>query len=191
MSDVDFFNLNELFLNLGAINTPAELQGMLCGRLCGGQNFEYDEWEKLALEFMDIEHVQLTKEQADNIATLYSQTEDLLNDVNFGFSPLLPSDDATITRRTQELAAWCQGYLNGLGSSGLSGESKMSADVTDAVRDLAQISQVDSEDDDAIEEKEVYWQELVEYLKVAVLTIYTELSTKKDDSQDNSDRVVH
>ena len=61
--------------------------------------------------------------------------------------------------------------------SGLSGEAKLSPDAADALRDLAQISQASLEDDDNVEENEVYWLELVEYVKVAVLTIYTELSS--------------
>lgn len=186
-NNVDFFLLNEMLLNLGSVNSPAELQGMLCGLLCGGKALSEKNWQSTALKFMDLDHITLDDEQAGNLNELYSLTVRLLEDVNFSFTPLLPSDESTMTRRTQELGSWCQGLLHGLGVSGLSGEATLTPDVADALRDLAQISQVSVEEDD-LEENEVYWLELVEYVKVAVLTIYTELS---DKNSNDSKSIVH
>ncbi len=178
----DFFTLNELLLNIGAVHSPAELQGLLCGRVSGGDVPPRDAWVADAQTFLDIEHVALAPDHIELLQALYSDTRALMDDVNFSFSPLLPTDDATIARRTQELGAWCQGFLHGLGVSGLSGEAKLSPDAADALRDLAQISQASLEDDDNLDENEVYWLELVEYVKVAVLTIYTELSSAEPSS---------
>jgi len=185
---IDFYILNELFLNMGAVNSPAEAQGMLCGKLCGGQDFAQDLWLDEVLRFMDLEDVRPNEEQTSLLGELYQHTIRLLEDVNFRFAPLLPSDEATITRRVEELGYWCQGFLLGIGTSGLTGDSQLSEDVADAVRDLAQISQVGIEDTDELEENEVYWNELVEYVKVAVLTIYVDLSNKDNSS---TKKVVH
>ncbi|MFL0811414.1 MAG: UPF0149 family protein [Agarilytica sp.] len=175
-ASVDFFHLNELLLNLGAVHSPSELQGMLCGRISGGSPPEKDQWLALAQEFLDIDHLELDQEQAEAFFGLYTDTRSLMDDVNFSFSPLLPDDHASIARRTQELGTWCQGFMHGLGVSGLSGDAQLSPDSADALRDLAQISQVDLDEEDAVEENESYWLELVEYVKVAALTIYTELT---------------
>ncbi len=182
-SELDFFHLNELVLNIGAVNSPSELQGMLCGKLCGVAGISEDQWAEVALDFMDLQHVRLTDEQTSQLHTLYKMTVRLLRDVNFTFEPMLPGDEAPIARRVEELGYWCQGFLHGIGTSGLSGDSQLGADAADALRDLAQISQVSLDDGDDIEENEVYWQELVEYVKVAVLTLYTELSHSSENEQ--------
>ncbi len=179
----DFFHLNELFLNSGAINSPSQLQGMLCGKLCGGATMSPEQWLAEAQEFMDIEHVTLDEGQKSLIESLYDQTQLLLQDVNFSFSPLLPEDGASITRRAQELGSWCEGFLLGIGVSGIGGEKKLSADVAEALRDLAQISQVDTSEVEDGDESEAFWVELVEYVKVAVLAVYTELGASEDKAE--------
>ena len=181
--EANFYLFNELFLNLGAVNSAAELQGMLCGRLSGGAQLSAESWLEKVTDFMDIGHVQLSEEQRSQIRQLYHDTLRLLEDVNFAFVPMLPGDEASIDRRTAELAAWCQGFLHGIGLSGLDGDAQLSPEVADALRDLAQISQASVDGDDDLAENEVYWQELVEYVKVAVLTVYTEVPRKAKDNE--------
>jgi len=194
---VNFFQLNELFLNLGGLNSPSELQGMLCGQLCGGREFSEREWQRETLEFMDLEEVQLDQEQATLVAQLYKVTLKLLEDMNFGFYPLLPGEESSMRRRTEELGDWCKGFLYGLGVSGLNGEAEIAPDVADALRDMAQISLVSADEEDEVEKNEVYWQELCEYVKVAVLTVYTELTHNKNDElslsgrRDDDNQMVH
>lgn len=195
---VDFFVLNELLLNLGAVCSPSELQGVLCGRISGGDIPTQADWPNEAVQFLDIEHVVLEDDQAQLIDGLYTDTRNLMDDVNFSFTPLLPSDESTIERRALELGSWCEGFLHGLGLSGLSGQAQLSPEVADALRDLAQITQISVDKDDNLEENESYWVELVEYVKVAVLTVYTEISTSEssESSSDDSgskpnDQVIH
>ncbi len=195
---VDFFVLNELLLNLGAVCSPSELQGVLCGRISGGDIPTKADWPNEAVQFLDIEHVDLEDEQAQLIDGLYLDTRNLMDDVNFSFTPLLPSDESTIERRASELGSWCEGFLHGLGLSGLSGQAQLSSEVADALRDLAQITQISVDKDDNLEENESYWVELVEYVKVAVLTVYTEISrietseSSDDDSGSESNgQVIH
>ena len=172
--NTDFFHFNELLLNMGSVKSPAELQGMLCGRLCGSGTAGDNEWETKALAYLGLEHLARDPEPVTHLKALYARSLRLLEDVNYTFTPLLPGDESSLHRRTEELGFWCQGFLHGIASSGLKGEAQLSSNVADALRDLAQISQVAVGQDDDLEENEVYWQELVEYVKVAVLTIYTE-----------------
>lgn len=183
---LDFFTLNEILLNNGAVSSPAELQGMLCGKLSGGCSLSADLWRQEALQFLDIEEVSLDENSLSLITELYQLTIRLLEDANFSFAPLLPGEEATIARRTEELGFWCQGFLHGIGTSGLNGDVTLSGDVADALRDLAQISQVAVGEEDDVNENEVYWTELVEYVKVAVLTVYSELAGSDHDKPTNS-----
>lgn len=177
---IDFHLLNDQFLNWGAVSSPAELQGLLCGKLCGGLKPSAAQWLEDAGTFLDLENDAFSDEQSDTVHALYELTLRLIDDLNFSFSPLLPGDETSLERRTLELSAWCQGFLHGLGTSGLSGNANLGVDVADALRDLAQICQVSVDADDDIEENEGYWVEIVEYVKVAVLTVYTELAHVDD-----------
>lgn len=195
MSDIlDFNYFNEELLNMGAISSAAELQGMLCGKVCGSGLAEQelpDDWMLEMQRFMDMEFLQLSSDQAALIVELYELTLQNLDDSDFRFRPLLPGEGASMQRRSEELAAWCRGYLHGIGTSGLQATDQLSADVADAIRDMAKISQVEIDPEETNQEKlETDWEGLVEYVKVAVLNVREELRIRKPDS-DESDSMVH
>ena len=174
MNELEFEYLNDCFLSKGANASAAELHGMLCGRLCGGEPLSQSQWRTIAIEFLGIKHLHPTEQTLDLLDQIQEVTSRLLQDQNFTFVPLLPDDDASLSRRIVELSQWCKSYLVGLGASGLAGESQLASDTAEALRDIAQIANVDADEQEA-EENEVYWNELVEYIKVAVLNIYAEL----------------
>lgn len=176
----DFEYLNDQFLSMGAIHSVSELQGMICGILSGGREISRRDWRDEAIRFLDLAHLELPEEKLALLDLLLAESEKHLRDANFIFRPLLPQDTATINRRVDELGAWCQGYLHGLGSSGLAGDATLSPEVAGALRDLAQISNAVLDEDADVEENEVYWNELVEYVKVAVLNIHGELKRSPD-----------
>jgi len=178
MSVVNQFQyFNEALLNMGAISSASELQGYICGKLSGSRSAPKelpDEWLYEIQRFMDMEFLKLDNQQAALVVELYSSSVEELSDSDFGFRPMLPDDEASMSRRAEELAAWCRGFLHGLGSAGLQAHDKLSAEVADALRDLAKISQAEAEDNEAPETLEADWESLVEYVKVAVLTIHQE-----------------
>lgn len=172
-----FYYYNEALLNMGAISSAAELQGFICGKLSGCKRAPSvlpEDWLAEIQRFMDMEYLDLSEGQAALLMELYAQTLGELNDRDFAFRPLLPEDEASMQRRTDELAAWCRGFLHGLGSSGLKADAKLSAETADALRDLAKISQAEVDEEENEENLEADWESLVEYVKVAVLTINQE-----------------
>ena len=166
-------------LKLQAIVSPAELQGMLCGRLSGGQRLEPTEWLKAAMEFMDLVDTDLDTALDDEsraaLVALYEESLANLSVLNRPLNLLLPPDEVTLRQRIDALAGWCEGFLHGLGASGLEGGSQLPPDVVEALRDLAQISQAKL-DEEELEENEFYYTELVDYVRVAVLTLFAELN---------------
>ena len=180
----DFAFLNDQMLSMGAVNSVSELQGLLCGYLSGKQAkvgpeavLDTAAWRTLAVEYMELADFDLEEDRLALFDLLLVKTRNALVDTQLGFQPLLPSDDVGIVRRAEELGAWCTGFLHGLGRSGLEGSDAFSTDAADAIKDLAHIAQISAEVDE-LEENEVYWFELVEYVKVAVLCVYSELAAK-------------
>jgi len=85
---------------------------------------------------------------------------------------LLPSDDAPLAERAAALGQWCQGFLAGFGLNSRD-SSALSVEATEVLQDLAAIAQVQ----DALEESddgESDYMEVMEYLRVAPLLLFTE-----------------
>ena len=94
-------------------------------------------------------------------------------------------DDAALDERVMALGEWCQGFLFGLGQSGLSNETQLTTEIADVLRDLAAVAQVGL--NETAEDDEVSYSELVEYVRVAVLLVEAEL----DDSAHSDQQTLH
>lgn len=180
---ISFEELNHLLVPLGALNSPSELHGMLCGKLTGGMRLDSEAWMEEALTFLDI----ITNEdgvvgddegQAQTaVARLYHVTLSQLEDSQYSFELLLPQDAAELERRTAALGEWCHGFLSGFGSAGLAGDTTFSPDAAEALRDLAAIVSI-GESGDEDDEAEADFAEIVEYVRMAVLTLFADFGQK-------------
>lgn len=184
---ISFEELNHLLVPLGALNSPAELHGMLCGKLCGGARLSSEEWMEEALSFLDI----ITDEEQGVVgdpqglgqaalARLYHVSLGQLEDSNYGFDLLLPDDEAEIGQRATALGEWCHGYLSGFGSAGLDPNAVFSAEAADALRDLAAIVSIGDGADEEDADAEANFTEIVEYVRMAVLTLFVDFGQKKN-----------
>ena len=134
--------------------SPAELHGHLLGRSCAGAGFKNEAWLAEATEMVKGE---LT---SDDMTVVL----------------LLPTDDAPLPERAAALGEWCRGFLSGFGLTRR--EYAMSDEANEVLRDLAAISQVQ----DALEESEdaeTDYMQVMEYLRVAPLLLFTE-TTKSE-----------
>ncbi|MDP1520637.1 UPF0149 family protein [Porticoccus litoralis] len=171
---MDFNDVADGFIHANLPGSPSELHGMLCGRISGGQEFDEEELIILVAELLDQERERI-EDMGDMLPALYAFSRQQICSDGFEFQPLLPEDDMELNQRLEALGDWCQGFLYGLGNSSISGETELAADIADALRDLAAISQIGMLEDEEDQEDEVSYTELVEYVRVAVLLIYAEL----------------
>ena len=182
---ISFEEMNHLLIPLGALNSPAELHGMLCGKLSGGQRLPANEWLAQALIFMDI----ITSEEEGVVgdpegrgqaamARLYPVTLAQLQDDQLGFQLLLPSDEVDLERRSQALGEWCHGFLTGFGSAGLAAGTKFSEESADCLRDLAAIAQIGDGAEEDEGEAESHLAQIEEYVRMAVLTLFMEFGNR-------------
>ena len=150
--------------------SPAELHGLLLGRSCTGAGFDADSWLADAAPLLDTE-------PADNVRNALIGLQEMvkaeLTGEDITIVLLLPGDDAPLTERAVALGQWCRGFLDGFGLN--SGGLTLSTEAKEVLQDLAAISQVQ----DALEESEdgeSDYMEVMEYLRVAPLLLYTELA---------------
>ncbi|MBV4549649.1 YecA family protein [Pseudomonas sp. SWRI102] len=154
--------------------SPAELHGLLLGRSCAGAGFEAEGWLADAAELLE-------GEPTDNVRNaligLQEMVKGELTSDDMTVVLLLPTDDAPLAERAAALGQWCQGFLAGFGLTRR--EYALSEEAKEVLQDLAAISQVQ----DALEESddgESDYMEVMEYLRVAPLLLFTE--TKKTDA---------
>nr|GFA59432.1 hypothetical protein [Tanacetum cinerariifolium] len=89
---------------------------------------------------------------------------------------LLPGDDEPLTARTAAMGQWCQGFLNGFARVG---SQPMSEDARDVLQDLAAIAQIQDTLEES-EDGESDYMEVMEYLRVAPLLLFTEFNKKAE-----------
>jgi uncharacterized protein YgfB (UPF0149 family) len=180
----------DALLSLGAINSPSELQGMACGKLAGGADMPLEQWQEEAAEFLDLTSTPDGRTHEMLMAVLQVSKQQLF-DAEFGLQILLPDDDSELAIRAEALGQWCHGFLSGFGSAGIGGDRQLTGDVSDAIRDLAAIVEIGVEDD--VEGSETDFMEIVEYVRVAVMTVhadYAQPATKATDKPDKPDTDV-
>ncbi len=175
--DVQVFDFEEIanyLLEQGSEVSPAEIHGCLSGLLSAGAR----PLPELGLNKMG-EAIDLTAhgELADQIMQLYDTTAAALTDEEYGFYPLLPEEEADIDLRTTALANWCQGFLAGFAqmrSDPANLNREWSSDAREILEDIAAMSQATVGEEESADESEGSYVEVVEYLRFAVINLFSE-----------------
>ena len=149
----------------------SDLHGSLTGYLCAGGRAGVEEWPA-ALEIESDAKADLRHDEA--LHRLYRDCRAELDDPDLGFEPLLPESDAPVERRADALVEWCRGFLGGVGLSGAR-VAALSPDATEVLADIGRIA-ASSFDYDNAEEDESALSEVLEFVRVGVLLLRTELT---------------
>lgn len=184
-TEFNFDYLADQLAQLGTLTSPAELHGFLCGRLSGGARYAEDDWLVSAFEFLNPANPIESAQRAE-LVNLYHQALAQLQDHQLGFTPLMPDDDCELTLRLEALGQWCHGYLNGFGTSGIGKNADLSGETAEALRDFAAFVQMD-QDCEADQEAERDYLEIVEYVRVAALSVFMEMALSQDNEVPDED----
>ncbi len=159
--------LADLRFGIGA----SELQGSLTGYLCAGGQATSRNWvQRLALE-----PDEDAPDRQQLLEALFRQCRAQLDDPELGFEPLLPDEEQPLSQRADALVDWCRGFLGGLGLAGVKSEGGLSEDGSEILRDFGTIAASRFDYEDA-EEDESALAEVLEFIRVAVLLLHTELT---------------
>lgn len=190
MSDLEkklyFDDVCDLFVELGAQNPPAELHGMLSGQLCAGLRMSPEVWIARAMEFMDASGQPGAAAQRE-LVEIYQLTHAQFEDADNVFYPLLPDDEEELASRIRSIGHWCEGFLAGFALvEQPSSAPQLPPVVSDALRDLADITKAGAEaDEEPDEESENDYFAIVEYVRLLAMNIYLEcgVSLSEEDAQ--------
>ncbi len=148
--------------------SPAELHGLLLGRSCAGAGFDVERWLTDASDLLG-EAPQENIRQA--LIGLQEMVKGELAGDDIAVVLLLPSDDAPLSERAVALGQWCQGFLAGFGLT--AGDRALSTESVEVLQDLSAIAQIQDSLEES-EDGETDYMEVMEYLRVAPLLLFTE-----------------
>ena len=171
----DFDQVAYLFLIEGIDLPPSQWHGCIVGLLVSGLRAD-DLLAAMghALQESITGDLMIASEQSAK-ASLRA-----LRDPNYGFSPLIPDDDDELELRSEALASWCEGFLQGF-AAGVAGSDQISTDAAEILRDMAQIARLEVDSTSDIDEQESDFIELVEYVRVVVLNLYQTYTSDDED----------
>ena len=177
---MDFQQVNEALAPFPELESPAFIQGMLIGLLCGDHDIEEAVWVKKLIEEAEIKSVKESFLKA--LDMVFQETNKGLNGSGFELVFGIPDDSESLIFRAAMLGQLCEGVLYGLGLIGAlnEAENKLPDQVREIVEDLGQIARIDisglNESGEISDADESDFMELVEFVKVGVLTINEELN---------------
>ncbi len=148
---------------------PAYLHGLWCGLIAGEQYCKPQDWVDLAWDATDVWPTLSQKAQA-LLLQLAEQTIVGLSTFDFGFWLLLPDDEVTLQLRADALNDWCEGFVYGLHNQRYQ-HTLLTGDGAQALADITKIGEIDFGIIECEEEEQSY-MEIVEFVRIAVLTIH-------------------
>lgn len=175
---ITFDDLATLLAPLGTLNSPSELHGLLCGKLAGGANLTETAWLLDAVAFLDFLNAP-DEGVRDALTRVFNHTLGGLQGQD-GVTLMLPDDDTSLEDRARCLSEWCHGFLTGFGSVELAKPRQLDDDDREMLQDIAGIVQIEIDEDQLAPSAEADFMEVVEYVRMAVASLYFEFAPKQD-----------
>ena len=192
----NYREFQEALLAMETELSPAECQGIALGLLAwDNQSRAAAEWTRLLHQECDLGQApaELGSDLQESASSEASSSEPLdechqwlndlfasafkgLKDNHFGLSLYLPSDDTPLYLRAAAASQWCRGFMFGLGLMGFDNRMLSNMLINEALQDISQIMNIEVNPEEMSESSEKEYFELVEYLRMATLLIYSEIT---------------
>ena len=173
LDPVEFDELADLFVELKVFSSPSELHGMLCGQLVRPDKFDENSWLSEAATFLEQPHFE-SDEAKTLLLEMFATTRQQFMATGFELLMLLPDDDADISDRAESLGRWCLGFVTGIGAA----RTALTEEGRETLDDVEKISQIDEQSLEDDEEHEQDLMQLVEYVRMAAIMLYSELHSQ-------------
>jgi uncharacterized protein YgfB (UPF0149 family) len=170
MTELTHSRFADLLSRAGAETGASECHGFLCGQLCAAEAPDEDLWAEL-LDLQTRDEMLAERCHAE-VRRLVQDLESELRSSELSFRLLLPDEERTLAERVDALGDWCHGFLNGFGLvSGQLGV-ELGEDCRELLEDMGVICRVSAGDPEDGDEEHLL--QVVEYVRVGVMTIYEE-----------------
>ena len=166
-----FDELDQLMAQFGDEVSPVEIHALLAGFLCGGVYLSGDALTSTMQDFFKLD-IYMVPDLPILLSQLNAGIEASLQEDTFAFTPMLPEDEGFFEQMSL-FSRWCESFINGF-SATCPEEDDFSEDINGVLEDLMTFCRM-REEVDLTEQDDESLFELIEYSKVAILMLYTEL----------------
>ena len=155
------------------LESPAFLQGMLIGELCGAEALSVSDFVKALMKELDARSVR--ERFLEQLYQLYEQTKGGLESAQCNLVLCIP-EEVDLFSRAKAVAQWCEGFVYGFGLT--RGDRQDDPDeVREYLETVIEISRLDVEglEGETDETLEGQLEELIEFLRIGAITVYEAL----------------
>jgi yecA family protein len=171
---MEFDRISELLEPYQELESPSFLQGMLLGLMCGDNEIQEAAWIKKILLEAEIKSVK--ESFLVILHELYLEADQMLNGSGFELELCLPSEGEDVATRAYMLGHICEGFLYGMGLVNKDKET-LKGDVLELLKDFGNIAAIDIDEmEDDAEENEENLMQLMEFVKIGIMTINEDLN---------------
>lgn len=192
MKKLQYDELSSQLADWAGVCSCSEIHGLISGLASVGLAADYQLVETVLLRHL--EEQSCSALAADALKEIQESILEQLDDNAFSFEALIPDDGEELYLRVQALSEWCQGFLVGFGTGVKAEQKNFSQETQEVLRDLVEISSVDADRNHVPEEEdEVALTELEEYVRTAVMMLYSEfvLNETEKTAQEASEETFH
>lgn len=156
--------------------TPAEMQGLLSGMLCGGLNLERDAWTQMLYDYTNdaitwpVQSNTLAKSCMNVVSSQLSADKTHIH-------LLLPDKTASLSARAQALSEWINAYICGIGLV-MQHSHPLSKKSTEIIAELIEIAQLSIEENNDKKEQGSHLKLIIEHVQHNVIALYVELNPR-------------
>jgi uncharacterized protein YgfB (UPF0149 family) len=169
--------------------TPAEMQGLLIGMICGGVTTSEAIWQPMLFDYTN-DGMGWPMSALNYANTVFDFASNELGDGSFELSMLLPDGD-DLMAYADAVTEWVNHFISGVGLANAK-LNKLPADVKEAMGDLEEISKLGIDENDDLEEQADLLEQVLEHVKACVLTVHVELARQtKPSIKSNSKPKLH
>lgn len=170
----NYLNFSHAIASLNLPISCSELHGVLCGYLAANGQRAGETYLRAILSKRDKDQ---TRQAALALFDVYTISQQQLSQMGFEFELLLPDDDAALSARAQAFSEWCEGFTQGLTVTGIDVDKLDNEETQDAIQHITEFAQLDYEALQVNEADERALSEVIEYTRMAVLSIHADLQT--------------
>ncbi len=162
--------VNSTILQQQAAGSAAEVHGIACALLCLDATSDASDWMNEAIS----KDADLLEDDKLLLINLFEHTKSLLESNELLFDLFLPEDDESIEDRAIAVTQWCEGFLFGMGR--IQSDSKWPEEIDEVLKDVVELTKMETSAEDEDEEAENALMEVQEYLRASVMLIFAELN---------------
>lgn len=173
-------NYQEFFDSIAILALPisaSEVHGIMCGYLCAGAISDGEAYLRALMTNKNDVVMRVA------LFGVYAVSQQQMLNFDFEFQLLLPDDDYPLIERAQAFSEWCEGFTQGLTQAGVDYDELQEDEAQEALQHLIEFAQLDYHSLSVDEEDERALMEVVEYARMAILHIHSDLLQANGQSE--------